>query len=173
MPVPARYLFAFTGGGVRVDRLWRSVRLWLRWSDLDRCYGSLRLSAIEIEWWQFVRFRERRRPVIDRGRGRCSRASSYRSRPSTGPQRKQCAQEQQTNKGEPNGSRHRNHFAVPGHLKKEPKFPALRRLLGGSAPSLDAAQQARHTSAAIHALDHISDNQKIMLAPSGKSVIKG
>jgi hypothetical protein len=45
MPVPARYLLAFTGGMVHLAHLCRSFRLSRRRSDLDRRYAGLGLSA--------------------------------------------------------------------------------------------------------------------------------
>jgi hypothetical protein len=140
MPVPARYLLAFTGGLVCLDRSGRSLRLRRLWCDLGGCYAGLCLSALERECRQSVRLCERQPVLLNRGRGRCVRASNDRSRSSIGPQRKQRAQEQQTKKGEQNGSRHRNHLAVPSTSQTGARFRALRRL--SASPGLGAAQQA-------------------------------
>ena len=87
--------------------------------------------------------------MIDRGRRCCIRAWNVLWRSSTGPQRKQCAHEQQTNKGEPNGSGHRNHSAVLIPPKEEPGFrpkKGFRRLL---ADALGAAHQRANIAECI------------------------
>jgi hypothetical protein len=142
MPVPARYLLAFTGGLVCLDRPGRSFRLRWLWRDLDGCDAGLCLRPGR-ECRQSVRLCERQPVLLNHGRG-CSPASNYRSRSNTSPQRKQCAQEQQTNKGEPNRSEHRNHLAVPAHSQAGARFRALKRLSAVPYRAWVAGAAGRH-----------------------------
>lgn len=153
--MPARYLLA-----------WRRCRLLLRWRDPDRSYGSPCLRVIKRESdGSLSDFARGGRSSIAEG-GAASMLPAIVGAPSTGSQRKQCAQKQQTKRGEPNRSRHRNHFKpAPSRCQRGARFQALKWLSGGSSPSPVGCGRGAQVGAKLRKAENCLD-------PPGKSGVK-